>query len=77
MKLFLFLMLFMSTQAMGAGASKECGPTGICSKAGEAKKQQALQLDKTKANQTTNPKVTTPNQPPVAPSNTKNPVAPK
>ena len=77
MKLFLFLMLFMSTQAMGAGASKECGPTGICSKTDEAKKQQALQLDKTKANQTTNPKVTMPNQPPVAPSNTKNPVAPK
>ncbi len=71
MKLFLFLMLFMSTQAMGAGASKECGPTGICSKTDEAKKQQALQQEKAKANQTTNQKVVTPNLPPVPPSNSK------
>lgn len=77
MKLFLFLMLFMSTQAMGGGASKECGPTGICSKAGEAKKQQALPQEKAKANQTTTQKVVTPNQPPAAPSNSKNPATSK
>ncbi len=77
MKLFLFLMLFMSTQAMGAGASKECGPTGICSKTDEAKKQQALQQEKAKANQTTNQKVVTPNQPSAAPSNLKNQANPK
>jgi hypothetical protein len=71
MKLFLFLMLFMSTHAIAAGASKECGPTGVCSKTDESKKQLALEQEKAKANQTTTQKVVTPNQPPVAPSNSK------
>ncbi len=73
-----YLAVLISAQALAAGASKDCGPLGVCPKTPEeARKFHALQQGSSKGKPPVNLTVNGPNKPPVSPGTSKSEVTPK
>ena len=78
MRCLTYLAFLVSAQALAAGASKDCGPLGVCPKTPEeARKFQELQQGNSKGKPPVNLTVNGPNKPPVPPGTSKSEVTPK